>query len=302
MPHHFFHHSPSILQPIAADILKKQDISLFIKRDDLLHPTISGNKWRKMKYNIIEARRQGKTMLQTCGGAYSNHIYAVAALGQALHFQTKGIITIAGGEPPTVLSETLQFAKSCGMVLQFVSKATYRAMKLQTPDINEKIYHIPEGGSNALALPGCAEIVQETRTQTNMPFDYWCVAGGTGGTAAGMLTELNSDEQLLVFSALKGDFLVNDIAQLLHASGKTVPTNWQLITDYHFGGYAKCTNELFRFIADFYNDHQVLLDPIYTGKLLYGIFDRSQQGFFPKGSRIIAIHTGGLQGWSGKRK
>jgi 1-aminocyclopropane-1-carboxylate deaminase len=298
----FFQHTPSPLQRIHHTIFTQQDISLFIKRDDLLHSTISGNKWRKLKYNALAALEQGKTILQTYGGAYSNHIYAVAALGQALNMKTIGIITIPGGVPPAILSETLQFAIQCGMELQFVSKQTYRVMKATPPNNNENIYDIPEGGSNSYALLGCAELVIETLTQATSPFDYWCVSGGTGGTAAGMLTALPQKAQLLVLAALKGDFLIDDITKLLQLSGKTVPTNWELITDYHFGGYAKCTAELFRFITDFYNDHSILLDPIYTGKLLYGIFDLSQKGFFPKGSRIVAVHTGGLQGWSGKRE
>jgi 1-aminocyclopropane-1-carboxylate deaminase/D-cysteine desulfhydrase-like pyridoxal-dependent ACC family enzyme len=296
----FFKHQPSPLQRIEHDLLATQKISLFIKRDDLLHPEISGNKWRKLKYNAFAAEQQGKNTLRTYGGAYSNHIYAVAALGKAIGCVTKGIILMPGGERPKLLTSTLQFAENCGMELQFVSKEAYKILKNNSQDEHKNIFLIPEGGSNCHALLGCAEIVTEVQEQINFPFDYWCVSGGTGGTAAGILTALPHKAQLLVFSALQGNFLKEDITQLLKTSNTMVLSDWQLLTAYHFGGYAKYTNVLLQFIADFRRNHGILLDPIYTGKLLFGVFDLAKQGFFPEGSRIVAIHTGGIQGWSGK--
>jgi 1-aminocyclopropane-1-carboxylate deaminase/D-cysteine desulfhydrase-like pyridoxal-dependent ACC family enzyme len=189
------------------------------------------------------------------------------------------------------------------MELHFIDRATYR--RKQEPEVLGQLlqttgpaYVIPEGGSNALALPGCAELVQELAAQAD--FDYLCVACGTGGTLAGLLTGLDGQHQALGFAALKGaDFLRNDINQLTQQATGTTYSNWSLQTAYHGGGYARVSPELLQFVQTFKQRHQILLDPIYTSKMLVGILDLLAQGYFRRGSTVVAVHTGGLQAWAG---
>lgn len=273
-------------------------IRLWVKRDDLLHPHISGNKMRKLKYNLAEMRRRGKNTLLTYGGAFSNHIAATAAAGHEGDFRTVGIIR---GERPPGGNATLNFAESCGMHLHFVSRAAYR--QKDSPEFGEELrarfgdfYLLPEGGSNLFALPGCAEIITETETEIRP--DYYCVPVGTGGTAAGMLTGMTGGK-LLAFSALKGDFLAGEIDRLLRRSGNDIRAEYRVLTEYHHGGYAKFTSELIDFINDFKYSYGIPLDPLYTGKMFYGIFDLLRRDFFAAGSTVVAVHTGGLQGIKG---
>jgi 1-aminocyclopropane-1-carboxylate deaminase len=271
--------------------IKNPDIALYIKREDLLHPYISGNKFRKLKYNLAHAKTENKTTLLTFGGAFSNHILAVAAAGKEMGFQTVGIIR--GQELHDKISEnpTLQKAHDFGMVFDFVSREAYRD-KNNTDFIKtleEKFgdfYLIPEGGTNDLAIKGCEEIL----TESDEDFDYICCAVGTSGTISGIINCSKPSQQVLGFPALKGAFLKEDICKFVRKS------NWTLIADYHFGGYAKVNNELVQFINDFYQKYQIPLDPIYTGKLVYGVLDLIEKNWFPKGSKILLIHTGGLQG------
>ncbi len=289
----------SPIQEIRSHLLTEQKVQLFIKRDDQLHPHISGNKWRKLKYNLQAAKAQKHTRLLTFGGAYSNHIAAVAAAGQAFDFQTIGVIR---GEKVVPLNPTLAFVAQCGMELHFVRRTAYRQDKAGIADTLQRqigsFYSLPEGGTNCLALKGCTEIVTETEKQLQGTPDFYCLCAGTGGTAAGVIAAAEQS-QVIAFSVLKGDFLQREITALLQSCYDRSCSNWQLQTGYHFGGYAKFQPELLTFIHDFYQQHHIPLDPIYTGKLFYGIFDLVQQGFFPQGSRILAIHTGGLQGIAG---
>ncbi|WP_142784000.1 1-aminocyclopropane-1-carboxylate deaminase/D-cysteine desulfhydrase [Changchengzhania lutea] len=275
-------------------LVEANGLNLFIKREDAIHLFVSGNKYRKLKYNLIEAEKQGLKTLVTFGGAYSNHVAAVASAGKQLGFNTIGYIR--GEELHASISSnpTLNFAHACGMQLQFISRADYR--KKSTADfINQlkvchgNFYLIPEGGTNKLAIKGCEEILNEA----DKHFDYICCAVGTGGTIAGLINCSKPSQQVLGFPALKGDFLQQDISKF------AVTDNWKLITDYHFGGYAKINSELISFINQFKASQNILLDPIYTGKMMFGIFDLIKKGYFPKGSNILAIHTGGLQGVAG---
>jgi len=289
----------SPIQEIQSEWLTKQNVQLFVKRDDQLHPHISGNKWRKLKYNLQAAKAGNFTRLLTFGGAYSNHIAAVAAVGKAFDFQTIGVIR---GEKILPLNPTLAFAESCGMNLHFVGRTEYRydkraiAQKVQ----NEKgtCYLLPEGGTNCLALKGCAEIVSEAKEQLGFLPDYCCVACGTGGTIAGIIAAAEGTN-VLGFSVLKGDFLQKEVAALLQNCYSKTFSNWHINVTYHFGGYAKFQPDLITFINNFYQLHHLPLDPIYTGKLCYGLFDLIQKDFFPPGSRLLAVHTGGLQGIAG---
>jgi 1-aminocyclopropane-1-carboxylate deaminase len=289
------------LQQIISPLLQEKKLELWVMREDMVHPDIPGNKWRKLKYNLQEAKEQHKSALLTFGGAYSNHIAAVAAAGKEFNFKTIGIIR---GEEHFPLNPTLAFARSQGMVLQYISRENYR-YKNEPEFLNklleqyESSYIIPEGGTNSLAVRGCVEIVQDIKND----FDYICCAVGTGGTIAGIIAGLEGDKKVLGFPALKGgDFLQPEIEQLVQNYSEKRFNNWELITNYHFGGYAKVKPELIEFIKYFQKQFQIPLEPVYTGKMFYGIFDLIQQEYFPAGSRIIAVHTGGLQGNAGVRE
>lgn len=292
---------PSPIQEIKDICLSKAGIRLYVKRDDLIHPSVSGNKWRKLKYNLSQAQQASKSIILTYGGAFSNHIYSVAAAGKVLDFSTIGIIR---GEEGMATNPTLSFARSCGMKLYFVSRNDYRDKVKALDIVKESLddcYVLPEGGTNEFALPGCGEIVEEVAEQWKgeLP-DYWCLSCGTGGTIAGILSAMPEEKGAVIgFSALKGDFHQNDIRQLLQVHQKNIPSHWHIQTDYHFGGYARHQPALIDFINDFKSQHQIQLDPIYTGKLFYGIFDLVKKAYFKKGTKILAIHTGGLQGIAG---
>lgn len=267
-------------------------ISVFIKREDLLHPQISGNKFRKLKYNLIKARQLNQRTLLTFGGAYSNHIAAVAAAGHEFGFNTIGMIR--GEELLGKINDnpTLRLAQQQGMRLVFISRADYR--RKTEPNFIQALqnqfgefYLIPEGGTNALAVQGCTEILT---AQDKQQFDYICCAVGTGGTIAGLIESSTDQQMVLGFPALKGDFLQAEIQQW------TQKTNWELVPGYHWGGYAKTTPALLQFVQDFYGQNGIEIEPVYTGKMLFGIFDLIQQGYFPAHSQILVIHTGGMQG------
>ena len=291
-----------LLQPIPEPAAERAGVRLLLLRDDLTHPELPGNKWRKLKYNLQEARRLGHDALLTFGGAYSNHLAAVAAAGRLLGLRTVGMVR---GEELAAqpLNPTLTQARADGMELHFLDRATYR--RKHEPEVMAQLlqatgpaYVLPEGGSNALALPGCAELVTKLRAETS--FDYLCVACGTGGTLAGLATGLQGPELALGFAALKkADFLRQDIDHLTQAATGHHYTNWQLHTAYHGGGYARLSPELRQFIQDFRQHHGVFLDPVYTSKMLVGVLDLLAQGHFRRGSTVVAVHTGGLQAWAG---
>ena len=300
---------PSPLEKIEHDLLKNQGIRLYIKRDDIIHPTISGNKWRKLKYNIEAFQQSKKQQLLTYGGAFSNHIYATAAAGQLYNFNTIGIIR---GEKSTPLSNTLDFAGKNNMYLHFVSRTAFSdKINLRTELENQfgDFYELPEGGANAYAVKGCSEIVEEVNKQLDTLPDYWCVACGTGGTLAGIIAASTQAQNILGFSVLKSYDWDNAISNLLNTFQDTYlqeeqyyfkrAKNWTINTDYHFGGYAKWQPELIHSMNDFKKRYDIALDPIYTGKLFYGIFDLLKKGYFKKDSTIVALHTGGLQGIEG---
>lgn len=290
---------PAPLEHLEDPLFNQQQVEVYIKREDLLHPQISGNKYRKLKYNLLTAQQEGHHTLLTFGGAFSNHIYAVAAAGKECGLKTFGIIR---GEEHLPLNPTLQFAVDCGMELHYIDRTTYR--QKDRAEFIEKLnaqfgdfYLLPEGGTNNLAIKGCREIIDELDTD----FDYLCSCCGTGGTLAGLIAGLEGKKQVLGFSALKGDFLIDEVRQLLKEYAQREYENWKIMTEFHFGGYAKIKPELIDFINEFKKRHHIQLDPIYTGKMFYGIYQLIVQGYFPKNSRIVALHTGGLQGIEGFR-
>ena len=281
-------------QHIDIPLLREKGITLYLKREDTIHPFVSGNKYRKLKYNLLEAKKQGKDTLLTFGGAFSNHIAATAYAGQEQGLKTIGVIRGEELEDKWQNNPTLNMAHEHGMQLHFVSRSDYRLknelsilknLKSQFGDF----YLLPEGGTNELAVKGCTEIL----TEDDATFDYICSAVGTGGTVAGLINASRPHQTVLGFPALKGNFLIEEI--------RTFAQNqrWQLVTDYHFGGYAKVDQQLIDFINLFKNETGIPLDPIYTGKMLFGIFELVKRDVFSPGSQILAIHTGGLQGIQG---
>jgi 1-aminocyclopropane-1-carboxylate deaminase/D-cysteine desulfhydrase-like pyridoxal-dependent ACC family enzyme len=281
--------------------LEKAGVRLMVKREDLNHPFISGNKWWKLKYNLEEAQRLNKKTLLTFGGAYSNHIYAVAAAAEEGNFRSIGIIR---GEKVQPLNPTLRFATEHNMQLHHVSREDYRKKNetdyiQQLHDVFGDFYMIPEGGTNIFALNGCAELGQML---LNVNFDYLCLATGTGGTMAGIIEGLAGKREVIGISVLKGDFLTQEISKLLETSAahkknlSPVYGKWRVLTSYHHGGYAKVPDELKNFIREMYQQHNLPLDPVYTGKLMWAVLEEVKKGFFKRGSTILALHTGGLQG------
>ncbi|MFD0964798.1 1-aminocyclopropane-1-carboxylate deaminase/D-cysteine desulfhydrase [Pseudofulvibacter geojedonensis] len=272
-------------------------VRLSVKRDDLLGKGISGNKFRKLKYNLCEVNRLKISKVLTFGGAYSNHIYAASFVKKLYGIDVIGVVR--GEELKSKIHDnpTLLKAQENGMQFHFVTREEYRRRKDQAyiNTLRKRFgcfYLLPEGGTNSLAIKGCEEILDTE----DKKYDYVCCPVGTGGTMAGLINSSKENQEIIGFSALKGDFLKKDITQL------TNKTNWQLQTDYHFGGYAKINRELVDFINEFKRDTGILLDPIYNGKMMFGIYDLIKKEYFPKNRSILAIHTGGLQAIEGMNK
>ena len=275
---------------LVDDRLAAGGVRMWLKRDDLIHPEIPGNKWRKLKYNLLTAQEQGAKTLLTFGGAYSNHLQAVAAAGYYFGFDTIGIVR---GEEHLPLNPSLAFAVSRGMRLGYLDRTTYRS-KHTEPVIEQlrqeygDFFLVPEGGSNADALRGCAELPAEL----TIDFDVICCACGTGGTLAGIASALQPGQRAIGFAMLKGgSFLVDEVAQFQASAGR-VTANWSVETQFHFGGYAKRKPELDRFIEDFAERHGITLDWVYVAKMLYGVFALVERGEFAPGTRIVTVVTG----------
>jgi 1-aminocyclopropane-1-carboxylate deaminase len=281
---------PSPLQVVDDDRLTRHDVQLYLKRDDLIHSDVPGNKWRKLKYNLRRASDERYQRLLTFGGAYSNHIRATAAAGYYYGFSTIGVIR---GEEHLPLNTVLADATRFDMHLTYLDRATYRSKT--SPEVGADLraqfgdfYLIPEGGSNALAVRGCAELPPEIQE----PFDVICCACGTGGTLAGIAAGLQPGRRAIGFSAMKGGgFLHRDVARLQETYAQPV-TNWSIETDYHFGGFARRNGELDRFIGDFRDRHGLELDWVYVAKMLFGIFDLVSAGKFARNTTIVAAVTG----------
>lgn len=280
---------------ITDNLLEDKGITLFIKRDDLIHPFISGNKWRKLKYNLRKAASEQKNHLITFGGAFSNHILATACAAAKFGFKSTAIVR---GE--AVENDTLTLCRLFGMKLIFVDRTRYLNKSEIFDELfaeDQQAFYIEEGGAGQEAVSGCAELLDEL----NETYDHIFCASGTGTTAAGILRGIQAKglpSMLHAVSALKGgDFLRADIEKYC---GNNPP--FSLHTDYHFGGYAKTKPELIEFIYQFSSRNGILLDPVYTGKMLYAVYDLISRNYFIPGSKILAIHTGGLLGLLGMTK
>lgn len=292
--------SKSLLQKLELNELNTQNIDLFVKRDDLIDEHVSGNKWRKLKFNVEQAKTLKKNGILTFGGAYSNHLVATAAACHKSGLKAIGIVR--GEELNENSNPTLRQCVDFGMELHFVSRLDYAARY-------EKSYHeelnfefpnyliVPEGGANYYGMIGCQEILKETPND----FDYVFVAQGTTTTSIGLALAIPENTNLMVVPVLKGFDSLGEMKSLLGYTGfevsmiEDVLAKVIVLDEYHFGGYGKYTDELLDFMEQIYSETQLPLDPIYTGKVLYAIQDWVLKNDI-KNKRILFIHTGGIQG------
>ncbi len=278
-------------QQLSHPVFEEQGIECWIKRDDLIHPVISGNKWRKLKYILQDVKAKSCKRIVSMGGAYSNHLHALAYVGKELGIRTAAYVR---GERPVHLNPTLTDLVRWDMDIIFISRSEYRALRQfkqfdAFPGLCSEDYWLPEGGASPLALQGVQDILQE------LPFtpDYLIVPAGTGTTAAGLIGASSNQTHVIVIAALKGaEFLREEIYGMLNDP----VTHWSLELGYHFGGFAKTKPALDAFIIRFEQAHGIELEPVYSGKMFYALYDLVQSDRFERGARIVALHTGGLQG------
>ncbi|WP_371188009.1 1-aminocyclopropane-1-carboxylate deaminase/D-cysteine desulfhydrase [Thalassotalea maritima] len=293
----------SPLQPINLPEFSRHQLNVYIKRDDLIHPIISGNKWRKLKYNILAAKQQGASSIISFGGAYSNHIHVLA---YACNQQKIGCIGVIRGEPHYANNFTLQWAQHWGMKLHFVDRQTYRLR--QEKDFQQQLlqqypsaFLVPEGGSNQQALIGVGEVIAEI--DNTIKSDYLLTPVGSGGTIAGLIKADNNRKKIIGVSVLKQDgYLEQEINQLLDADEQTPSAkfnNWHLVNDQHLGGYGKFSQADAIAISELSKRLTVPLEPIYSGKMMLAFMNLVKQGYFPAGATIVLLHTGGIQGLGG---
>lgn len=285
-------YSNTPVQSLQHPLFDEHNLQVFIKREDLNHPFVSGNKWWKLKYNLEEAKSLGYSTLLTFGGAHSNHIYATAAAAKEVGLKAIGIIR--GDELTGQDNATLRFAHEQGMDLHFISREDYRNKNERDFTDNlinkfGKVFLIPEGGTNDFAVRGVEEFGLQLINEID--FDYLCCAVGTGGTLAGFIRAL-PDKKLIGFSSLKGNFLEPEVKKLI----LTYAPNWSINNDYHFGGYGKHNQLLLDFITKAERDFNFPLEHVYTGKMFFGIVDLVAKQYFSKGSKILLLHSGGMQG------
>lgn len=290
-------HSGKTIKNIKIPLIEDFGIELSIKPEYLNHQFISGNKLRKLNYNLRFVQGNNQDTLLTFGGAFSNHIAATSYAGKIANVRTIGVIRGDELKGNYEGNPTLEFARKNGMEFKFVSRSEYKLKQTQgyIKELRKEfgdIYILPEGGTNELAVRGCEEIL----TVEDQNFDFICCPVGTGGTISGLINASVKDQKVLGFPALKGDFLSKEIQNF----SKRI--NWELICEYHFGGYAKINKQLIEFINKFKADFNIPLDPVYTGKMMFGILDMIENKKFPSDSKILAIHTGGLQGIEGMNK
>lgn len=290
---------PSLLSAIEHPIFKQKKLNVFIKRDDLIHPIISGNKWRKLKHNLLQAKIQNQQTIISFGGAFSNHIHALAYACKVNNFNCIGIIR---GEQKYQDNFTLSWARHWGMQLKFVDRKTY---KLRTDnnylqDLMLQYPHamiIPEGGSNTLALEGVGDVITELANQVD--YDYLLTPVGSGGTLAGLIKADNNKHKILGIAVLKQQGYLADEVNALLSKDHGRFDNWQILNDFHYGGYGKYKTEDANRILEFINSTGIPLDPVYSGKMVLALFDLIVQDYFPENSRIVLLHTGGIQGLGG---
>ncbi|AOW77484.1 cysteine desulfhydrase [Colwellia sp. PAMC 20917] len=288
----------SPLQKVTHPLFERHQLSVSIKRDDVIHPIISGNKWRKLKFNLRHAQAHNYIGVISFGGSFSNHIHALAF---ACHQQGLKSIGIIRGEKEYASNFTLSMAQRWGMKLHFVDRKSYRLrenkeylaqLQLTYPDY----LIVPEGGSNTLALAGVGEVITELNQQCE--FDTLVTPVGSGGTLAGLIKADNNQHNLLGIAVLKQDgYLTEQVNSLL---GDNLHfNNWQIMPEFHRGGYAKFNKEDAEKILSFSQQTGLIFEPVYSGKMILALLDLIDQQYFPKGHRLVLLHTGGLQGIGG---
>lgn len=283
----------SPVQKLDFSVVNSKNILIDVKRDDMIHPYVSGNKWRKLKYIIQHAKIQNKSHLVTFGGAWSNHILATACISAMQGFKSTAYIRGESVENPV-----LQLCKVFGMELHFVDRITYKNKELlfqENHKYDESALFINEGGFSELATYGCAEILIDLPNQ----YDHIVCACGTGATLAGIAKGATTHQKNAVIHGipvLKGGDFIKDAVHSFYPE----LNNFRLHLDYHFGGYAKTKPELITFINKFCAETGILIEPVYTGKLFYAVYDLIEKEYFNEGDRILIVHTGGLTGFLGK--
>lgn len=292
------------IQKIEEPLFDAKNVHVYIQREDEIHPIISGNKWRKLRFNIEKAIQLKKKSLLTFGGAHSNHLHATAEACKLA--QLKGIGIVRGER---IESQTIIDCEKAGMELHFVSREEYRLHdnKEFLNDLNEKFdypFIIPQGGNNFYGTLGCTEILNHSK----MNPDFIIVGSGTGNTASGILLSLKEHQKLITIPALKGNFMAEEIENAVFTylmdqeTTEEYLSKLEVLNNYHFGGFAKYKPELIAFMQSFYKQHKIKLDPIYTNKVMFALYDLIKLNHFPENSKILAIHTGGLQGIKGFEK
>ena len=284
---------PSKIKELKLNINNSNNIKLFIKREDLIHDIVSGNKWRKLNYNFKYIKEKKIKKILSFGGAYSNHLHALSWLAKKNNIKSFGLVR---GCKLSIENPTLSFCKKNKMDLFFLNRSTYRNNKYNNPIFKkiikseENVFVIPEGGFNEFGIKGCEEIMNEV----NEHYDIICCSIGSGCTAVGIIKSLKFDQSFLGFSSFKNNSQIKNII-----SEKVKTMNWEINSEYNFGGFGQVNDELKKFIKDFKNTYAIMLDPIYTSKLFFGLFDMISKNKLPKDSRILVLHTGGLQGLKG---
>jgi 1-aminocyclopropane-1-carboxylate deaminase len=298
-----------VIENLPDELCSKYGVTLDVMRLDQVDANLSGNKWFKLKYNLIHAHALNYKCLLSFGGYYSNHLHALAAAGHRFGFETIGVVR---GEEPTTYGPTLQDLLDYGMRLKFVPRESYRnktneqflsSLKEEFGDF----FLIPEGGSNVLGVKGCTEIVSNLWSNPSRAPDYIVMGCGTGATLAGVILGAQGRCKVFGISALKGaQYLEQNVLNLMTEFGEyegvklLVPNDsWQMLHDYHFGGFAKLTPELVHFMDKFTAGSGLPLEPVYVGKTLYAVHDLIRKAVIPAASRVLFIHTGGLQGVRG---
>lgn len=283
----------AIIQPLPLPALASEGIAADLLRLDLIHPVISGNKWFKLKYYLEAALEANSRGLLTFGGAWSNHLVATAAAAVASGLASIGVVR---GERAQQLTPALQDAENSGMNLQFVNRAEYADEAILQPAMQQRFpgyYLVPQGGQGAIGVRGAAEILQLVPDLAQ--YTHIACAAGTGTMMAGLVEASIPQQQVLGFSSLKlNNTGHNSLTTFLEA--QTQKRNYQFIWQYHFGGYARKTALLTDFMRDLFQRTAIPTDIVYTGKLFYGVNDLAKEKFFPQQSRLLVIHSGGLQG------
>jgi 1-aminocyclopropane-1-carboxylate deaminase len=270
---------PSPIQELKHTKFQLADVRVFIKRDDLIHPIISGNKWRKLKEYIRIAKENPELPILSFGGAYSNHLYALAYVGHQLNIRTIGIIR--GNELNVQSNPYLTQMNNWGMEMRFVDRISYKEKK---HNYGSQVIEIPEGGFGDLGIDGMKELVSEIN---DFNPSHIITASGTGTTALGIKRFTNT--------TVMGILTLNNLSELRdHEKESSIHgTIWK--DGYIMGKYAKNSSELNEFCDTFEQDHQIKIEPIYTGRMFYGLYDLIESNYFPKGSTILALHTGGVK-------